>query len=56
MSYQMSVIFMGDYVEARSTGDKSYQTAVALWREIIRVCDEHDCYKVLGIGQSTTPM
>ena len=56
MSYQMSVIFMGDYVEARSTGDKSYQTAVALWRQIIRVCDEHDCYKVLGIGQSTTPM
>ena len=47
---------MGDYVEARSTGDKSYQTAVALWREIIRVCDEHDCYKVLGIGESTTPM
>lgn len=56
MSYQMSVTFMGDYVEARSTGDKSYQTAVALWREIIRVCDEHDCYKVLGIGESTTPM
>ena len=56
MSYQMSVIFMGDYVEARSTGDKSYQTAVALWREIIRVCDDHDCYKVLGIGESTTPM
>ena len=56
MSYQMSVIFMGNYVEARSTGDKSYQTAVALWREIIRVCDEHDCYKVLGIGESTTPM
>ena len=47
---------MGDYVEARSTGDKSYQTAVALWREIIRVCDEHDCYKVLGIGESTKPM
>ena len=56
MSYQMSVIFMGNYVEARSTGDKSYQTAVALWREIIRVCDEHDCYKVLGIGESTKPM
>lgn len=56
MNYQMSVTFMGDYVEARSTGDKNYQTAVALWREIIRVCDEHDCYKVLGIGQSTTPM
>ena len=56
MNYQMSVTFMGDYVEARSTGDKSYQTAVTLWREILKVCDEHDCYKVLGIGESTTPM
>lgn len=56
MSYQMSVTFMGDYVEARSTGDKSYQTAVMLWQEIIRVCAEHDCYRVLGVGESTKPM
>jgi len=56
MSYQMSVTFMGDYIEARSTGDKSYQTAVMLWQEIIRVCAEHDCYRVLGIGESTKPM
>lgn len=56
MSYQMSVTFMDDYVEARSTGAKSYQTAVMLWQEILRVCAEHDCYKVLGIGESTTPM
>jgi len=47
---------MGDYIEARSTGDKSYQTAVMLWQEIIRVCAEHDCYRVLGIGESTKPM
>jgi hypothetical protein len=56
MSYQMTVTFMGDYVKSRSTGDKSYQTAVTLWREILKVCDEHDCYKILGIGESTTPM
>jgi hypothetical protein len=56
MSYQMSVTFMGVYVGVRSTGDKSYQTAVMLWQEIIRVCGEHDCYKVLGIGESISPM
>ena len=54
MSYEMSVVFMGEYVEARSIGDKSYQTAVILWQEIIKTCDEHNCYKVLGIGESTT--
>ncbi len=56
MSYEMSVVFKGDYVEARSTGDKSYQSAVKLWTEITRICDESNCYKVLGIGESITPM
>ena len=56
MTYEMSVTFKGDYVEARSIGDKSYQTAVTLWREITQVCDAHKCYKVLGIAQSSTAM
>jgi len=54
MSYEMSVTFKGEYVEARSIGDKSYQTAVTLWQEIINTCNEHNCYKVLGIGESTS--
>ncbi len=56
MSYEMSVVFTGDYVEAHSIGDKSYQTAVTLWSEILAVCDEHNCYKVLGIGESSKGM
>jgi hypothetical protein len=56
MSYEMSVSFKGQYIEARSTGDKSYQSAVMLWQEIIKVCAEHDCYKVLGIGNSAKRM
>ena len=56
MSYEMSVVFTGDSVEASSVGDKSYQTAVALWSEILRVCDEHNCYKVFLVGESTTGM
>lgn len=56
MSYEMSVIFRGEYVEVRSIGDKNYQTAVTLWREITRVCTEHECYKVLGVGESSTAM
>jgi len=56
MRYEMSVSFTGDYVEAYSIGDKSYQSAVTLWKEILKVCDKHNCYKVLGIGESTTGM
>ena len=56
LSYEMSVTYLGGYVEVRSIGDKSYQTAVKLWREIIKVCAGHNCYKVLGIGESATSM
>jgi hypothetical protein len=56
MTYEMSVTFKGDYVEARSKGDKNYQTAVVLWQEITRVCAQHNCYKVLGIADSTSAM
>jgi len=56
MTYEMSVTFKDDYVEARSKGDKNYQTAVVLWQEITRVCAQHNCYKVLGIADSTSAM
>lgn len=47
---------MGDHVEARSIGEKSYQTAEMLWTEITRVCNEHACYRVLGIAESNRQM
>lgn len=56
MDYQMSVTYAGGFVEAHSAGEKSYQTALELWGEITRVCHQHNCYKVLGIGRSTRPM
>jgi hypothetical protein len=52
----MEVTFMGDHIEARSIGEKSYQTAEKLWTEITRVCLKQDCYKVLGIAVSTRQM
>ena len=56
MGYEMEVTFTGNYVEARSKGDKSYQTAEKLWAEITRVCNEHACYRVLGIAESSRQM
>jgi hypothetical protein len=56
MSYEMSVAFTGKYVLAHSIGDKSYQTAVALWKEITKVCEQNNCYRILGIADSTTAM
>ncbi len=56
MKYHKQVIFKGEYIEAHSTGEKSYQTAVELWSEITKSCVKHNCFKVLGVGESTKPM
>ena len=56
MRYQMQVTFMGTYVEARSVGEKNYQTAEQLWAEITRICQEQNCYRVLGIADSDKQM
>ena len=56
MKYQKQVVFKGEYIEAHSIGEKSYQTAVELWSEITKSCVKHNCFKVLGVGESTKPM
>lgn len=56
MNYRMEVTFRGDHVEARSIGEKSYETAEKLWQEITRLCAEHNCYNVLGIAESSRQM
>jgi hypothetical protein len=56
LSYEMEVTFRGNHVEARSIGEKNYQTAERLWAEITRVCNEHTCYRVLGIAESDMQM
>lgn len=56
MTYEMSVEFTGTHIEAHSRGEKSLKTAMQLWLEITRVCQEHNCYKILGIAESTRGM
>jgi len=56
LSYEMEVTFRRNHVEARSIGEKSYQTAERLWTEITRLCNEHACYRVLGIAESNRQM
>lgn len=56
MTYEMQVVFKGNYVEAYSKGVKSYQTSVRLWGEITRLCEENNCFRVLGIADSEQQM
>jgi hypothetical protein len=56
MTNRMKVSFEGDHVRAESFGEKSLAWARQLFSEIVAVCVANDCYKVLGIGESTKPV
>lgn len=56
MNYEISVTFEGDHVLARSAGEKDYAVVEEIWSEIARVCEEHQCFKVLGIADTSKPI
>ncbi len=56
MSFTKEISFEGDHVRAVSIGEKSIDTARELWTAIVQACEEHQCYRVLGIANSTKAM
>jgi hypothetical protein len=56
MENRLEVTFKGDHVLVIADGDKDYRYVDRLWREIAMTCDAHDCYNVLGLANSTTPV
>lgn len=55
MDNYFEVNYVGDYVEVISNGRKPLSFSRKLWAEIVRVCEANDCYRVLGIGDTTEP-
>ena len=55
MAHKYTVIFEGDHVKFVSEGRKNLKHTRALWSEIVRVCDENDCFVVLGVSVSRSP-
>ncbi|MCF8275650.1 MAG: hypothetical protein K9J17_02860 [Flavobacteriales bacterium] len=51
--YELKVTFEGTFVLVISNGDKSYETAHKMWSMIAETCKQHNCYKVLGLANST---
>jgi len=56
MNATKEISFEGDHVRAVSIGQKSIETSRKLWTEIVQVCKEHQCYRVLGIANTTKAM
>ncbi len=56
MQNELTVTFEGDYVQVISDGDKDYDFSVRLWSAVVEQCEKHECYDVLGIANTTTPL
>lgn len=56
MENLLEVTFEGDHVLVIADGDKDYRFMDKMWREIALKCDQHECYNVLGLANSSTPV
>jgi len=56
MTSSYTITFEGDYIKVLSDGDKDLEFATELWSEVAKSCREHDCFNVLGIAETDSPM
>jgi hypothetical protein len=45
-----------DYIRVESNGEKSFEFATDLWTQVVRSCEKHNCFKILGIANTTVPI
>ena len=56
MHNKLEVTFEGDHIRVIADGDKDYHFLYRTWRDVAAACELHDCYNVLGIANTTTPV
>ena len=56
MENTLEVTFEGDHVLVIANGDKDYRYMEQVWREVAMACEQHDCYNVLGLADTRTPV
>jgi len=56
MHNKLEVTFEGDHIRVIADGDKDYHFLYRAWRDVAAACELHDCYNVLGIANTTTPV
>jgi hypothetical protein len=56
MNNKLEITFKGDHILVIADGDKDYRFMDRLWRETAATCVKHDCFNVLGIANTSTPV
>jgi hypothetical protein len=53
MKHELIITFENDYVQIISNGEKSFESSLKIWTNAVKVCQKHNCFKVLGVASST---
>ncbi len=53
MQSELFITVEDGFVQVIAEGDKDFSFSTRLWTDVSRVCRENNCYKVLGIANST---
>ena len=56
MQNTLKITFEDDHILIIADGDKDYRYMDRVWREMAAACAQHDCYDVLGIANTSTPV
>ena len=56
MLNKLKVTFEGDHVRVIADGDKDYHFQNRLWQEVTDACEKQQCFNVLGVSHTTTPL
>jgi hypothetical protein len=56
MKNQLEITFEGEYIKVLSNGEKDLEFASRLWSQTVDACQKYDCFKILGIAETTSPV
>ena len=56
MKTEIEVTFENDYIKIITIGEHNLDIARKIWSKAVETCVSHNCYKILGIANTTKPI
>ena len=51
-----TIALEGTYLHVQPSGDFTYQDRLDFWRKVVKTCEEHQCFDILGESSRTKPL
>lgn len=48
LDYEITITHKGSYIHVNAEGLGSYEGALDLWQQVAQVCEQYQCYNILG--------